>query len=699
MSSNVSTVPTETASIIAVDAGNLAAAVKPRRIPTWAYIVVAVLVLWIGAYALFRGVATFPLGQAELTDLQRSLNGFSDWVSASRQSNPIFLVLEQVRVVVAAATGFMLSLLSETDYGIGAPEIGWLGAVALFSWVGQLAGGWKIAVLTAAGFLVIGFQGLFTEAMATLALTLTAVGFSLLIGIPLGVWAGTNKRVGRIITPVLDFMQTMPTFVYLTPLALIFLIGPASAVIATVIYGAPPVIRLTALGVANVPAGITEAADSLGTSSRQRMRTVILPLARRSIVLGINQTTMAVLSMVTIAALIAAPGLGQVVVRALQSLNVGAAFNGGLAIVIIAIILDRITTAASNKADPLLRATRRQASTRTARITALGGLVAVIALWLLSRSVLWAALFPPQLTFRTQIQNGVNAFTDSVQSMLYVFTIGLKDGFTISVLNPFQELLTETPFPVILVILTVVGYLAGRWRTALLVAVATCLIVVLGVWQDALVTLASTIIATIVVVVLGLLVGVAMGRSDRVDAGLRPILDAAQTMPAFVYLVPFLGLFGPSRFTAIVAAVIYAAPVAIKIIAEGIRLVPPNTVEAAISSGSSPWQVIVKVQLPMAQSSIALAINQGLIFVLSMVVVGGLVGGGGLGYDVVAGFVQTSLFGKGLTAGLTIVLLGIILDGITQAIAKKEPASVVPRRTLTLFRSHRNKRGVSVAAH
>jgi len=171
------------------------------------------------------------------------------------------------------------------------------------------------------------------------------------------------------------------------------------------------------------------------------------------------------------------------------------------------------------------------------------------------------------------------------------------------------------------------------------------------------------------VTLLGLAVGIWMGRNDRVDAIVRPVLDAAQTMPAFVYLVPFLALFQPSRFTAIVAAVVYAAPVCIKIIADAIRGVSPTTVEAATAVGSSPWQIIAKVQVPMARSGITLAVNQGLIYVLAMVVVGGLVGAGALGYDVIAGFVQISLFGKGLAAGIAIVLLGVLLDRITRAAA------------------------------
>jgi glycine betaine/proline transport system permease protein len=152
---------------------------------------------------------------------------------------------------------------------------------------------------------------------------------------------------------------------------------------------------------------------------------------------------------------------------------------------------------------------------------------------------------------------------------------------------------------------------------------------------------------------------------------MRPILDAGQVLPAFVYLVPFLGLFGATRFTAILAAIVYAAPASIKLMADGIAGIPASITEAGIAAGSNKWQMIMKVQLPSARRNLTLATNQGLIYVLAMIVVGGIVGAGGLGYLVVAGFSQSSLTGKGLAAGLAIVLLGILLDRITQAAAVK----------------------------
>jgi glycine betaine/proline transport system permease protein len=187
-----------------------------------------------------------------------------------------------------------------------------------------------------------------------------------------------------------------------------------------------------------------------------------------------------------------------------------------------------------------------------------------------------------------------------------------------------------------------------------------------GLWNQAMVTLTMSLVATAMVMVVAVVLGVWMGRSKRADAAIRPILDAFQTLPPFVYLVPALALFAATRFTAIIAAMAYAVPIATKLVADGISGVSPTTVEAAQSIGSTVYQMIAKVQVPMARSAVVLAANQGLLYVLSMVVIGGLVGGGGLGYLVVAGFSQGQLFGKGLAAGIAITAMGIMIDRITQ---------------------------------
>ncbi|MTD15323.1 ABC transporter permease subunit [Nakamurella sp. YIM 132087] len=653
---------------------------------TGATVLLGTLVVWIVLWKIFDGRWNLDIGRSELTPLHRTLNDVNDWVGANRDTSPVFLYFfNYIQLGIEGAADFFTQLFSHTDVGRELPEIGWLGTTALLTAVAFVVGNARVAALTLVGLLVIVAQGLWAEAMDTFSLVALAVLLALIIGLPLGIWAGVNSRVNKIVTPVLDFMQILPAFAYLAPLALIFMIGPAPAVVTTWIYAIPPVIRLTAHGIRQVPATTREAVDSLGAGGVQRLRTMLLPMAKRTIVIGINQTIMAALSMVTIAALIGAPGLGLSVTQALQTLDVGAALNAGIAIVLLAIIFDRVTTAASVRSENLRRAAPHVRLVR--RYAVIGALVLAVVAIYLSRTMLWAAEPPVLPDLGEGIATVGNTVAQWLQDNLAWFTQSMRDNLTEAILNPLQDLLSNSPWFVVGAVLVVLGYLAGRIRVAVIAAVGVGLMVLLGVWNDAMVTLAATLLATVFVMILGVVFGVWMGRSSTADKVIRPLLDAAQTMPPFVYLVPFLALFGSSRFTAIIAAVVYAAPAAIKIITDGISQVPSTTVEAAISTGSTNWQVITKVQIPMAAKSIGLAFNQGLIYSLSMVVIGGMVGAGALGYDVIAGLNQLDLFGKGLSAGLTLVVMGIVLDRITQAAADRSgrasgPA-IPPRRKTT----------------
>ena len=626
---------------------------RPRR----SVVVGVLLVVWVAAYFVLRGIDNLVLGGQETTAFHRWLTDHRDDVG---QGNAVF---DAIRVGVDHLVVLLQNLISQPSYDRPVPVIGWLGVVALAAYLAWAFGTWKVALLTAAGLVFVGLQGLWQESMDTLALTIAAVLLSLLVAIPLGIWAGLSNRAFRVATLVLDLMQTLPTFVYLAPLVLFFAIGPAAATIATVIYAAPPAVRLTAHAIRSVPPESVEAARSLGSTRGQTLTKVLLPMSRSTVVVGINQTIMAALSMVTVAALIDAPGLGQTVLKALQTLDVGVAFNAGLAIVVLAIVLDRVTTAAGDRP-------WRTASVRRKILLGAGAVAVLVAIWF-SRTYVWAADFPSGANIGSRIAVIATDVTNWVQDVFGGFTYGVRDAVTNGLLNPLEALLTGSPWWLVTAVAVALAAVLGGWRGAVPAAVCSGLLVATGLWHDSMITLASTLLATVVVVAVGVALGVWAGRNRRVDTWIRPVLDAGQTMPPFVYLVPFLALFGTSRFTAIAAAVVYAVPVTTKIVADGIRAVPVATVEAANSVGSSSWQVISKVQLPVARRAITLAVNQGLIYVLAMVVVGGLVGAGALGYDVAAGFAQSELYGKGLAAGLAIVLLGVLLDRVTQAAARR----------------------------
>ena len=224
------------------------------------------------------------------------------------------------------------------------PTMVMIGLLSLLAW--QLAGG-RMAIATLISLMVIGLLGIWPEAMVTLSLVLTALSFCVLIGLPLGVWLARSDRANRVMRPLLDAMQTTPAFVYLVPVVMLFGIGNVPGVIVTIIFALPPLVRLTNLGIRQVRPDLVEAATAYGASPMQLLAKVQLPLAMPSIMAGINQSLMLSLSMVVIASMIAVGGLGLMVLRGIGRLDMGLATVGGLGIVILAIMLDRLTQALS----------------------------------------------------------------------------------------------------------------------------------------------------------------------------------------------------------------------------------------------------------------------------------------------------------------------------------------------------------------
>jgi glycine betaine/proline transport system permease protein len=469
----------------------------------------------------------------------------------------------------------------------------------------------------------------------------------------------------------------MPTFAYLAPMALLFGIGEAGSVIATLIYAMPAAIRITALGIRRVPSATVEASESLGATGLQTLLKVQLPLARRVIGLAVNQTIMLALGMVVITVLIDAPGLGVPIIRALEHNNVGAGFDAGVAIVVLAILLDRLTERASTAADPRASigaggagpTVSRAVATRRRRIRR--GIIAGVAIVAIFVSLQIPASFPDVVGL--SLAGPVNDIVHWIKTNLYWLTDAINTVFAGGFLNPFQNILTSSPWWLVVGVVLGLSTVVSGIRPAIVATACLFLIALLGVWEDSMVTLASVLVATVIALLVGLVLGILSARSNRVSAALRPVLDFAQTMPSFVYLLPAVALFGPGRLTAIVAAVIYGVPPVVRLVEAGLRSVPATIVEAATASGATERQLLFKVRLPVSAQALLLAANQGIIMVLAMVVVGALVGAGALGYLVLAGLAQGEDYGKGLIAAIAIVLLGIMLDRITQGAGSRRP--------------------------
>ena len=673
--------------------------------------VLAIVVFWLLCWALFKGHATKELGLQDTTNFHDWLNGIRDWVQLHGPDNWFFgSVLGFIGDVFNNIFEFLQKLVSVAAFPRPVPQIGWLGVVGIATWIAWACAGLRQTMLVVITFLVFGVFGLWQDSIDLLLVTGIAVATCIVIGLPLGIAMARRRSVSAAITPVLDIMQTMPPFAYLAPIALGFGIGPTTAIVLTTIYALPPLVRITEFGIRSVSPTTVEAARSMGLTKGQLLRQVQLPMSRRTIVVGVNQSMMAALSMATIAALVNGPGLGKDVNAALQIQNIGAASAAGLLIVLMAITLDRTITASSERSESTGRANVVSVSgpgvmmmgvvierlprwatedagkgVRQPRLTASGRwmvrllwLIPVAILVYLSRQQLNLAQFPtreewPFLKYidGTTVTKLINDFSAWFIDIVDSFTLAVKNDVTTWIINPFQDLFANTPWWTLAVVMIAVAYVLGGWRPVVTTVVCLAVIYGTGLWNDAMVTLTMTLIATAVVMVIAVVLGVGMGRSRRTDKVIRPFLDAFQVIPPFVYLVPALALFGVGRFTAIMAAVAYAVPIATKLVADGIRSVAPTTVEAARANGSTTWQMITKVQLPMSREALVLATNQGLLYVLSMVVIGGLVGGGSLGYIVVSGFSQDQLFGKGLAAGIAITALGVMLDRIARYAAAR----------------------------
>ncbi|MCS6180652.1 ABC transporter permease [Shewanella baltica] len=221
--------------------------------------------------------------------------------------------------------------------------------IALFGAIAWRVSGLKLAIFTLLSLMLIGLLGFWSETMITLAMVFSSVVFCTLVGVPFGIWAGRSDRVNNVLRPILDAMQTTPAFVYLVPIVMLFSIGNTAGVLATIIFALPPLVRLTSLGIRQVHPELVEAALAFGATSSQVLLKVQIPLALPTIMAGLNQTIMMSLSMVVIAAMIGAGGLGAPVVLGLNTLDIGLATVGGLAIVLLAIILDRITQSMATK--------------------------------------------------------------------------------------------------------------------------------------------------------------------------------------------------------------------------------------------------------------------------------------------------------------------------------------------------------------
>ena len=621
----------------------------------------------LGVHFIGAGFGPFP---AEWNiGLRQPIDGFQSWVIGNRSTHPIFL--------------FVFSPFSAfVDWGLRGAEnillwLPWPVTVWLFAALAWQAANRRIAAVTVCGLLFMGLMGLWEQSMQTLALMAIAVSLSLLVSVPLGILAARHAHLQQVLRPILDLMQTMPAFVYLIPVLLFFGVARVPSVVATMIYAIPPGIRLTELGLRQVSPPVVEAARAFGATRRQLLWHVQLPLALPAIMAGVNQTIMMALSIVIIAALIGAGGLGREVLVALQRLQVGRALEAGLAVVLLAIIMDRISDALANRQSETVVAGANSGQTvarpawQRARIV-----VPLVAGVLLLAALLFGVQSFPEAV-RVPLYQPVDAAVGWMRDNLYRIgdsgwgTGPLSDFITIRMLDPLRDLFADgLAWPVHVALAVCVGAALSGFPLALQAGCGLFAIGLLGMWELAMDTVSQVVVAVAISILLAVPLGIWAARSAWVDALLRPILDTLQTIPSFVFLVPVIMLFNVGRVPGVIASVLYALPPGIRLTTLGLRQVNDEVREAARAFGSSSWQLLTKVELPLALPSILLGINQVIMMALAMVVISGLVGGAGLGLEAVIGLAKGQT-GRGMEAGLAIAILAIIPDRMLHAAANR----------------------------
>jgi glycine betaine/proline transport system permease protein len=620
--------------------------------------VVGVVLAMVIAYLAWKNTLSWPEWLV-WNSLVGYLDRFQTWLSDSRNApNPSF-----VFDIFNGFANFLDNLVSWLTSFF--EKLTWVGTAMLGTLVVLRFGHWKQALAVLGAFLSFALMGLWLESVQTFSLMVAAVSLSLLVGMPLGVIAGRSPRFLRFLTPLLDAAQIVPAFAYLMPVVILFSVGPGAAVVTTMIYAIPPAIRITALGIRGVPANTVEAAAALGSTRWQTVSKVQLPLARRTLLLAVNQTILFALSMVVIAGLIGGDGLGTIVTTGLYS-NPALAILAGAAIVIMAITLDRSTESMAVRTDPAHRHLTDEKKLRL-RVYSLACLVSVGVAVGLGYAFGAAGVYSGR-NAQAWLLKWVQKALDYVQNpSTFVFHITQPIGNFIVQhgLQPLTNFFTGTPWIVMLLGLVAIAFLVSGRRPAAIAALMLVLVGFVGEWEPAMETLAQVLVATGMTVVFGIALGVWAAESRTAERILRPINDVLQTLPQLVYIIPFIYLMPVSQVPGIVAAVLYAVPVVIRLVANGLRGVSPDALEAAAAFGATRRQLLLKVKIPLASDAIMLGVNQGVIMVLAVVVIAGLVGSGGLGYEVVQGL-QRNEFGLGVVASFAILALGIALDRTTQ---------------------------------
>ncbi len=565
-------------------------------------------------------------------------------------------------VLSLLSTGFLQGQGSQAVQIV--PPLSWIAVLVTVVAVGRYVRDWKLGALLGLCFLYLVVFGQWESAMVTLSSIAIAVPLGIVAALLIGLLGYRWTWFERAITPVLDLMQTTPVFAYLVPVLVMFGFNAVSAMIATMIYATPPMVRVTILALRQVPAETVDLGTMVGCTRRQMTWKVMIPSAMPTLMVGVNQVIMLSLNMVIIASMIGAGGLGFDVLASLRSLDIGGGIESGVAIVVLAIALDRLSQAMAERTHG--NRVKPAGDENLVRKHPYTVFCVAVALVTGALGFTWGEIqnYPEAWT----ITSGA-MWSDLVRYINVNFFDELEAFKTVLLLNvliPFKRFLLSLPWFGVVLLLGVAGYTLGRWKLAVLCIVLSLFIATVGKWDKAMITIYLCGISVLAACAIGIPIGILSAQRERLWRVVQAVIDTLQTLPSFVYLMPVIMLFRVGDFSAIIAVIVYALAPAIRYTAHGIRQVDPQLVEAGIVSGCTPFQLLTKVKLKLAFPEIMLGLNQTIMLALSMLVITSLVGTRDLGQEALIALTRART-GDGIVAGLCVAFIAIIADRLIRA--------------------------------
>ena len=544
------------------------------------------------------------------------------------------------------------------------------GAVLL----GHKLNGKNLAILAGITMIYISVFGQWKPSMQTLSFVMVAAPISFILGLGLGVWSYRSKKVEKVLSPLLNVAQTMPHYSYLVPIMVLFGVGDHAGAIATIIFATPPMVRLTLLGLRKVPAEVIEAGKMNGCDDSQLLFEVLIPTARRDILIGVNQVIMQCLAMAVIASFIGAKGLGWNLLLALNQLRIGLALECGVCITLIAVLLDKMSLAWANRQtnyfEDLTYFQKNKYLLIFLAIVMIASILSILGSYFFKEGFNYLFIVPHNKGISTE--NFWNAGVDWIWDTFFYTLKEFNTWLITKVLIPMKTSFLHMPVIATFVLFMGTGYVIGGIRSALVVGGFTLFIALTEWWDRALITMYMATFGVIVSSILGIVIGSLSAQSNRASKIALATCDTLQTFPSFIYLIPVIMLFGITDTAVLIAVVIYASIPATRYTIEGLRSVPVAIQDAGTMSGVNKLQRWLKIELPLAFPHIMLGVNQTVVFALFMVIIGAMIGTSDLGQYILKALSDRQGTGNGLMLGLCVAFIGLSVDHLIKTWAGQQ---------------------------